>query len=113
MSEVSELTKALKEATKAMREATKELSANKDSVESFKKIFSELETGYCTAVPVDSGLTANQVRELYNLKKIQEKLADKVLISTRLYNMLIQADLDPGQLAREECNQAADKPTEA
>lgn len=113
MSEVSELTKALQEAAKAMREATKELSANRKSVESLKEIFSELGTGYCSAVPVDSGLTGNQVRQLYNLKKIEEQMADKVIISSRLYNMLIQADLSPAQLVPEECTQADDKPTEA
>lgn len=113
MSEVSELTKALQEATKAMREATKELSANRKSVESLKEIFSKLGTGYYSAVPVDSGLTGNQIRQLYNLKKIEEKWADKVIISSRLYNMLIQADLSPAQLVPEECTQADDKPTEA
>lgn len=113
MSEVSELTKALQEAAKAMREATKELSANRKSVESLKEIFSKLGIGYCSAVPVDSGLTGNQVRQLYNLKKIEEQMADKVIISSRLYNMLIQADLSPAQLVPEECTQADDKPTEA
>lgn len=113
MSEVSELTKALQEATKAMRGVTKELSANRKSVESLKEIFSKLGTGYCSAVPVDSGLTGNQVRQLYNLKKIEEQMADKVIISSRLYNMLIQADLSPAQLVPEECTQADDKPTEA
>ncbi|MCI7503945.1 MAG: hypothetical protein MSA76_09910 [Clostridium sp.] len=120
MSEVSELTKALQEATKAMREvtramreATKELSANRKSVESLKEIFSKLGTGYCSAVPVDSGLTGNQVRQLYNLKKIEEQMADKVIISSRLYNMLIQADSSPAQLVPEECTQVDDKPTEA
>lgn len=113
MSEVSELTKALQEATKAMREATKELNANRKSVESLKEIFSKLGTGYCSAVPVDSGLTGNQVRQLYNLQKIEEQMADKVIISSRLYNMLIQADLSPAQLVPEECTQVDDKPTEA
>ena len=113
MSEVSELTKAMRGVTRAMREATKELSANRKSVEPLKEIFSKLGTGYCSAVPVDSGLTGNQVRQLYNLKKIEEQMADKVIISSRLYNMLIQADLSPAQLVPEECTQADDKPTEA
>lgn len=120
MSEVSELTKALQEATKAMRgvtramrEATKELSANRKSVESLKEIFSKLGTGYCSAVPVDSGLTGNQVRQLYNLKKIEEQMADKVIISSRLYNMLIQADLHPETLEQEADIQVDDKQTEA
>ena len=116
MSEVSELTKALQEATKAMRgvtramrKATKELSANRKSVESLKEIFSKLGTGYCSAVPVDSGLTGNQVRQLYNLKKIEEQMADKVIISSRLYNMLIQADLSPERLMDEENERSEDK----
>lgn len=106
MSEISELTKAL-------QETTKELKAQRESIESLKKVFSELGTGYYSAVPVDSGLTGNQIRQLYNLKKIEEKWADKVIISSRLYNMLIQADLSPAQLVPEECTQADDKPTEA
>lgn len=116
MSEISELTKALQEATKAMRgvtramrEATKELSANRKSVESLKEIFSKLGTGYCSAVPVDSGLTGNQVRQLYNLKKIEEQMADKVIISSRLYNMLIQADLSSERLMDEENERSEDK----
>jgi len=116
MSEVSELTKALQEATKAMRgvtramrEATKELSANRKSVEPLKEIFSKLGTGYCSAVPVDSGLTGNQVRQLYNLKKIEEQMADKVIISSRLYNMLIQADLSPERLVGEENERSENK----
>lgn len=109
MSAVSELTKALQEATKAMREATKELSANRKSVESLKEIFSKLGTGYCSAVPVDSGLTGNQVRQLYNLKKIEEQMTDKVIISSRLYNMLIQADLSPERLIDEENERSEDK----
>ena len=116
MSEVSELTKALQKATKAMRgvtramrEATKELSANRKSVESLKEIFSNLGTGYCSAVPVDSGLTGNQVRQLYNLKKIEEQMADKVIISSRLYNMLIQTDLSPERLVGEENERSENK----
>lgn len=116
MSEVSELTKALQEATKAMRgvtramrEATKELNANRKSVESLKEIFSKLGTGYYSAVPIDSGLTGNQVRQLYNLKKIEEQMADKVIISSRLYNMLIQADLHPERLMDEENERSEDK----
>lgn len=116
MSEVSELTKALQEATKAMRgvtramrEATKELSANRKSVEFLKEIFSNLGTGYYSAVPIDSGLTGNQIRQLYNLKKIEEKWADKVIISSRLYNMLIRADLSTERLMDEENERSEDK----
>lgn len=106
MSEISELTKAL-------QETTKELKAQRESIESLKKVFSELGTGYYSAVPVDSGLTGNQIRQLYNLKKIEEKWADKVIISSRLYNMLIQADLHPETLEQEADIQVDDKQTEA
>lgn len=102
MSEISELTKAL-------QETTKELKAQRESIESLKKVFSELGTGYYSAVPVDSGLTGNQIRQLYNLKKIEEKWADKVIISSRLYNMLIQADLSPERLMDEENERSEDK----
>lgn len=102
MSEISELTKAL-------QETTKELKAQRESIESLKKVFSELGTGYYSAVPVDSGLTGNQIRQLYNLKKIEEQMADKVIISSRLYNMLIQADLSPERLMDEENERSEDK----
>lgn len=102
MSEISELTKAL-------QETTKELKAQRESIESLKKVFSELGTGYYSAVPVDSGLTGNQIRQLYNLKKIEEKWADKVIISSRLYNMLIRADLHPERLMDEENERSEDK----
>lgn len=102
MSEISELTKAL-------QETTKELKAQRESIESLKKVFSELGTGYYSAVPVDSGLTGNQIRQLYNLKKIEEKWADKVIISSRLYNMLIQADLHPERLMDKENERSEDK----
>lgn len=102
MSEISELTKAL-------QETTKELKAQRESIESLKKVFSELGTGYYSAVPVDSGLTGNQVRQLYNLKKIEEQMADKVIISSRLYNMLIQADLSPERLVGEENERSENK----
>lgn len=102
MSEISELTKAL-------QETTKELKAQRESIESLKKVFSELGTGYYSAVPIDSGLTGNQIRQLYNLKKIEEKWADKVIISSRLYNMLIQADLSPERLMDEENERSKDK----
>ena len=102
MSEISELTKAL-------QETIKELKAQRESIESLKKVFSELGTGYYSAVPIDSGLTGNQIRQLYNLKKIEEKWADKVIISSRLYNMLIQADLHPERLMDEENERSEDK----
>ena len=102
MSEISELTKAL-------QETTKDLKAQRESIESLKKVFSELGTGYYSAVPIDSGLTGNQIRQLYNLKKIEEKWADKVIISSRLYNMLIQADLHPERLMDEENERSEDK----
>lgn len=102
MSEISELTKAL-------QETTKELKAQRESIESLKKVFSELGTGYYSAVPVDSGLTGNQIRQLYNLKKIEEKWADKVIISSRLYNMLIRADLHPERLMDEGNERSEDK----
>jgi hypothetical protein len=46
---------------------------------------------------------------LYNLKKIEEQMADKVIISSRLYNMLIQADLSPERLVGEENERSENK----
>lgn len=70
-----------------------ELQAIKECLEPLKTVCksfnSEFGAGNFT-IPVDSGLTGNEIRELYGLKRVEEALCDKVLISTSLYNSLIQ-----------------------
>lgn len=82
-----------------LTEIRKELHATRECLEPLKEICKKLGTNSNIVIPVENGLTQNQMRELYGLKRIEEALADKVLISTNLYDMLLQnvyqKDSDP------------------
>lgn len=90
-----------KEILSELQEIRKELQATRECLEPLKKVCNKLNSDFGVGnftIPVDSGLTGNEIRELYGLKRVEEALCDKVLISTSLYNNLIHCVKNQNQL---------------
>lgn len=75
---------------KALKEIKNELQETRKCLEPLSEAFAKLSKGGDVVLPAESGLTGNEMREFYGLKRIEEGLCDKVLISVSLYDKLMQ-----------------------